>query len=210
LFGGTFNPIHYGHLRTAEEVAEILQLSQLWFLPAAVPPHKAPADLTSFALRLAMARLAVARHPVLSVSDFEGQRLGKSYSIDTLRRLRRELGPETDLYFILGLDAILEIATWKDYRELFSLCHFAVLDRPGFDRRQLANVLRRHVDPDFRDLAQGEGFLHPSGKKVLPLATTLLDISATCIRRLRRQGRSIRYLLPEAVRRFIIKNKLYL
>ncbi|MBW1992735.1 MAG: nicotinate-nucleotide adenylyltransferase [Deltaproteobacteria bacterium] len=210
LFGGTFNPIHYGHLRTAEETAEALNLDQLWFIPAAHPPHKAPEAVTSFEVRLEMTRLAVGRHPVLKVSDLEGRRPGKSFTIDTLRHLRARLGREAELYYILGLDAILEIHTWKDYRELFTLCHFVVLDRPGYDRGHLQEFLRQEIHKDFQDLPQGGGYLHPSGYQVLFQHTTLMDISATQIRRLVRSGRSVRYLLPEPVRRYILQNRLYL
>ncbi|MFZ5450424.1 MAG: nicotinate-nucleotide adenylyltransferase [Thermodesulfobacteriota bacterium] len=210
LFGGTFNPIHYGHLRTAEEVVEALELTRLWFIPAALPPHKTDRQLPSFETRLEMTRLAVGRHPRISVSDIEGRRPGKSYSIETLRQVRQEYGQEWELYFILGLDAILEITTWKDYVELFTLCHFVVLDRPGYDRGELEAVLRREVHPKFSALPEAQGFQHPGGNKVFFLATTLLDISATRIRMLVGQRRSSRYLLPEKVRRYIIKNKLYL
>ena len=210
LFGGTFNPIHYGHLRTAEEVTEALGLTRLWFIPAALPPHKTGPQIPPFETRLEMTRLAVGRHPRITVSDIEGRRPGKSYSVETLRQVRQEYGPEWELYFILGLDSILEITTWKDYAELFYLCHFAVLDRPGYDRSQLEAVLRREVDPQFQPLTDAAGFQHPGGAKVYFLATTLMDISATRIRSLVGERRSIRYLLPERVRRYIIKNKLYL
>lgn len=207
LFGGTFNPIHYGHLRAAEEVIEALQLTRLWFLPAAQPPHKTTP--TPFAVRLEMTRLAVGRHPVISVSDLEGRRPGKSYSIETLRLIRQDLGGAWEVYFILGLDAILEIKTWKDYRQLFHQCHFVVLDRPGYDRRHLGEVLRREVDAAIQPLAEEAGFRHSSGNKILWQNTTLLDISASQIRRLVGQGRSIRFLLPEPVRRYILRNRLY-
>jgi nicotinate-nucleotide adenylyltransferase len=209
LFGGTFNPIHYGHLRSAEEVAEALDLGRMWFIPAAQPPHKASPEVTPFEVRLAMTRLAVGRHPRLGVSDIEGRRPGKSYSIETLRHFREEVGPRGELFFILGMDSMLEIATWKDYRELFTLSHFVVLDRPGYDPGQLGEILKQQVHPDFKPLPDG-GFEHPSGYRVLFLATTLMDIAATRIRSLARQGKSMRYLLPEAVRRFILKNKLYI
>lgn len=210
LFGGTFNPIHYGHLRTAEEVTETLGLTRLWFIPAAQPPHKTGPQITPFEVRLEMARLAVGRHPRIGVSDIEGRRPGKSYSIETLRQVKEEYGRDWELYFILGLDAILEITTWKDYAQLFTLCHFVVLDRPGYDRGQLETVLRREGQPRFLPLEGAAGFLHPGGHKVMFLSTTLLDISATRIRGLVRAGRSSRYLLPEKVRRYIIKHKLYL
>jgi len=210
LFGGTFNPIHFGHLRAAEEVCEVLSLDRLWFIPAAHPPHKEAWDLTSFEVRLAMTRLAVEDHPFMEVSDIEGRRPGRSYSIDTLRLLREELGPAWELYFILGLDAMLEIRTWKDYAELFQLCHFVVLDRPGYDRGRLAEILTREVQPQLEPLEDGAGFQHHSGYKVLWQDTTLMDISATGIRRLVRQGRSSRYLLPEPVRGYIIDHELYI
>ena len=209
LFGGTFNPIHFGHLRAAEEVCEALSLSRLWFIPAAQPPHKGARDLTPFEVRLEMTRLAVGDHPVMEVSDIEGRRPGKSYSIETLRLLREEFGPTWELYFILGLDAMLELPTWKDYAQLFQLCHFVVLDRPGYDRRHLGEILKREALPQFEALPGGAGFQHPSGYKVLWQQTTLMDISATGIRGLVRQGRSIRYLLPEPVRGYIIKHNLY-
>jgi nicotinate-nucleotide adenylyltransferase len=209
LFGGTFNPIHYGHLRSAEEVCEALALNRLWFIPAGHPPHKIAPDITPFEVRLEMTRLAVGDHPVMSVSDLEGRRPGKSYSIETLQQIRQEMGPQWELYFILGLDAILEIATWKDYQDLFTLSHFVVLDRPGYDRQRLAEVLTGEVDPQFQPLEAEPGFRHPSGHRVVFQKTTLMDISGTGIRNLRRRGGSIRYLLPEAVRGYIITHKLY-
>ena len=190
-------------------MAEALALNRLWFIPAALPPHKSAKQITPFEMRLEMTRLAVGRHPCITVSDIEGRRPGKSYSIETLRQVREEYGQDWELYFILGLDAILEITSWKDYAQLFTLCHFVVLDRPGYDRSQLDAVLRQEVHPQFRPLEGEAGFQHPSGYKISFLSTTLLDISATRIRRLVGEGRSIRYLLPEKVRRYIIKNKLY-
>lgn len=210
LFGGTFNPMHYGHLRSAEEVCQALALTRLWFIPAGQPPHKTAQEITPFEVRLEMSRLAVGDHPVMSVSDLEGQRPGRSYSIETLRQISQEVGPTWELYFILGLDAILEIATWKDYKDLFTLSHFVVLDRPGYDRRRLGEVLLGEVHPRFRPLAGETGFQHPFGYKVLWQATTLMDISGTGIREMVRRGRSIRFLLPEAVREYIITHKLYL
>lgn len=210
LFGGTFNPIHYGHLRSAEEVCEALALTRLWFIPASHPPHKNDQGITPFEVRLEMSRLAVGDHPVMSVSDLEGRRPGRSYSIETLRQIRREVGPTWELYFILGLDAILEIATWKDYQDLFTLSHFVVLDRPGYDSQRLEEVLFEAVHPLFRPLKVERGYQHPSGHKVVLQETTLMDISGTGIRKMVRDGRSIRYLLPEAVREYIITHKLYL
>jgi nicotinate-nucleotide adenylyltransferase len=207
LFGGTFNPIHFGHLRAAEEVAEILRLERLLFIPAARPPHKDTTAVTPFAVRLAMTRLAVAGHPLFEVSDIENQRLEKSYSIETLRLFRQQFGSETEIFFIIGLDAMLEIDTWREYRKIFTLCHFFVLDRPGYDHRELENILRQKVDCDY--LADDRVFLHPSGNRIYFRPITRLDISSTHIRTLAGQGLSLRFLLPEAVRRYILENKLY-
>jgi len=201
--------MHYGHLRSAEEVCEALALTRLWFIPAGHPPHKSAPGITPFEVRLEMSRLAVGDHPVMSVSDLEGRRPGRSYSIETLQQIRREVGPTWELYFILGLDAILEIATWKDYKDLFALSHFVVLDRPGYNRQRLQEVLEE-VHPLFRPLELQRGFLHPAGHKVILQETALMDISGTAIREMVRHGRSIRYLLPEAVREYIITHKLYL
>ena len=210
IFGGTFNPIHFGHLRAAEEVCDLMRLERLFFIPAARPPHKDPGGVTPFALRYEMTRLAVADDPRLEVSDLENRRPDKSYSIDTLRLLRQEYGPTAQLFFVLGLDAMLEIDSWKSYRDLFNLCHFLVLDRPGYERQHLHALLASRVDPRCEYLPAEEAYRHPSGTFIYLRQTTLLDISSTQIRRLVRAGRSIRYLLPEEVRRFIIKNKLYL
>ena len=191
-------------------MCQALALTRLWFIPAGQPPHKTGPGITPFEVRLEMSRLAVGDHPVMSVSDLEGQRPGRSYSIETLRQIKQEVGPAWELYFILGLDAILEIATWRDYKDLFTLSHFVVLDRPGYDRRRLGEVLLGEVHAGFRPLKDGQGFQHPSGHKVFLQATTLMDISGTGIREMVRHGRSIRYLLPEAVREYIITHKLYL
>ncbi len=207
LFGGTFNPIHLGHLRAAEEVSEALKLDRLLFIPAARPPHKNATAVTSFAVRLEMVRLAVADHPFLAVSDLENQRPEKSYSIDTLRWFRREYGASAALFFIVGLDAMLEIETWRQYGDLFTLSHFVVLDRPGYAVEDLHHILKEKLG--CQPTAQAGEFVHPAGQRVYFLPITRLDISSTQIRRLAAQGRSLRYLLPEPVRRYIMKHKLY-
>jgi nicotinate-nucleotide adenylyltransferase len=207
LFGGTFNPIHHGHLRAAEEVAEFLQLKRLLFIPAARPPHKNAEAVIPFAVRLEMTRLAVANHPLLEVSDIENQRPEKSYSIETLRLFRREYGSATEIFFIVGLDAMLEIDTWKDCREIFTLCHFVVLDRPGSNPRDLALILRQKFHCRYQE--EEQAFLHPGGNYIYFRPITRLDISSTQIRHLAGQGLSLRFLLPEAVRRYILENKLY-
>ena len=206
LFGGTFNPIHFGHLRAAEEVADFLHLQRLLFIPAARPPHKNTKSVTPFVTRLEMIHLAVNEHPLFEVSDIENLRPEKSYSIETVRIFRQKFGPATELYFIVGLDAMLDIETWLDYHEIFNLCHFVVLDRPGYDPEDLTDILKKklHCSCQTKEI-----FIHPGGKKIFLPPITRLDVSSTQIRRLAGQGLSLRFLLPEDVRRYILENKLY-
>ena len=163
--------------------------------------------MTPFAHRLAMLHLAAADHPSFEISDIENRRLEKSYSIETLRIFRQEYGPAAQIYFIVGLDAMLEIDTWREYQAIFTLCHFVVLDRPGSDPRQLQRLLCEKVQ--CVQLSSDLVFQHPGGNQVHFFPITRLDISSTRIRGLASQGRSLRFLLPEAVRRYILKNKLY-
>jgi nicotinate-nucleotide adenylyltransferase len=209
LFGGTFNPIHHGHLRAELEIQEHFDLDRVLFLPAAVPPHKTSREIVSFAHRLKMVRLAVAGQPRLKASDAEIKRRGKSYSIQTVRSFHRAFPPGVELFFILGLDAFLEISTWKDYRQLFELCHFIVLDRQGFSRRRLPEFLFREISPEFVPYPREHRFLHPAGYSVHWAPITRMAISSTFVRGLRRQGKSVAYLLPEAVEEYILKKRLY-
>jgi nicotinate-nucleotide adenylyltransferase len=209
LFGGTFNPIHHGHLRAGIEIREAFDLERVLYLPAAVPPHKEVQGLLPFAERLKMVRLAVAGQKHLQASDAERKNPGKSYSIRTVQYFHRTLPREGELFFILGLDAFLEITSWKEYRRLFTLCHFIVLDRPGYSRRHLGDFLYREISPDFTaDPRQGR-YRHPGGLSVYFRPVTRLEISSTFIRRLRREGRSIRFLVPEAVEEYLIKKGFY-
>jgi nicotinate-nucleotide adenylyltransferase len=209
LFGGTFNPIHLGHLRAGLEVQDRFSLDQVLYLPAAIPPHKATREILSFAHRLKMVRLAVEGQSRLKASDAEIKRPGKSYSIQTVRYFHRTIPQGMDLFFILGLDAFLEISTWKDYRQLFGLCHFIVLDRQGVSRRRLPEFLLREVSPDFVPYPREHRFLHPAGTSVHWAPITRMDISSTFIRGLRRQAKSVAYLVPEAVEGYILNQRLY-
>jgi nicotinate-nucleotide adenylyltransferase len=207
--GGTFNPIHFGHLRAAEEVAESLQLRQVIFMPAAKPPHKSEVGLVSFDHRWHMMELATAGNPLFVLSDLEHQRPGISYSVETLTQLAENHGGSEDLYFILGLDAFLELPTWKSYRELFSLCHFVVVARPGFSPESLATMLNKQVSDGYSFDFQVQGYLHPSLNTVYYRKVTLLDISSSTIRQLLAQGSTVRYLLPEKVEEYIQQQGLY-
>jgi len=209
LFGGTFNPIHCGHLRPAEEIADLLGLEGVIFIPASDPPHKEKKDLLPAPLRAEMVCLAIRENPRFSFSDAEISRPGKSYSVETVPYFQRLLGKETELYFILGLDAFLEIGTWKDPGVLFTLCHFAVLMRPGFEKIFSADHLPVDLAPDFCYDSGKEGYIHKSGFGVFPREITALDISSTKIREMVGKGKSIRYLVPPAVAEFIAAKGFY-
>src|SRR5208337_4157404 len=139
LFGGTFNPIHYGHLAIAEEVRAKYNLDKIIFVPTNLPPHKDPADLLDGRTRTVMAYLATVSNPCFEVSTYEVDRGGKSYSIDTVRHYQQALGPQTNLYFIVGADMLAEFSTWKSIDELLKICRFIAVSRPGFDIHKILN-----------------------------------------------------------------------
>ena len=205
ILGGTFNPIHFGHLRAAEEVRERLNLERVMFIPCGIPPHRPMDELVPFIHRYQMVKLAIADNPFFYVSKMEGNRDGKSYTVDTLKLL---LQKETDaeFYFILGLDAFLGIDTWKSPQTLFELAHFVVLPRKTLSKDQIMPIL----DNFFSDVKTEENsFFLPSGKIIYYCPITLLNISASQIRRLVRENKSIRYLVPEVVAEYIQRFGFY-
>lgn len=195
IFGGTFHPVHLGHLRAAEEVREALGLARVLFVPAKLPPHKDARAVAPPEVRLDLVRRAVEGNPAFGVSDLELRRAGPSYSVDTLRDFRERLAPEDRLWFLVGSDAFREIHTWYRYPEIFALADLAVMSRPP-----------QAAPPAPPPGLEGEltpvpgGLRHRSGREVRFVPVTLLDVSATAIRRALVQGRSVRYLVPEAVR----------
>ncbi len=210
LFGGTFDPVHYGHLRAGEEIRQALSLAWIEFLPAGIPPHKTARPLTDVAHRVAMLRLAVRGNPAFRVSELEAVRAGVSYLVDTLQAYRERVPAETPLFFIMGMDSFREIATWHRYPDLFSLSHFVVITRPGYDRPPLSEVVSPDVASRFAPSGDGSDSLeHESGHRILFRETTLLDIAATRLRAWMRSGRSVRYLIPERVREYIREKGLY-
>ena len=209
LIGGTFNPIHLGHLRAAAEIAEMMALDRVLFLPAATPPHKSPKPLADVAHRLAMIRLAVAGRPNFFVSDLEARRRGPSYTVDSLKELRQSPGSDLDLYFIVGEEAFLEIPAWKDARRLFDLTHFVVTDRPRHDLEAIRLILEAKIEAGYRYDAGLDAFICPGKKTVFCRRITHLDICSTDIRSRLARGASVRYLVPEAVDRYIEANGLY-
>lgn len=208
ILGGTFDPIHLGHLRVAEEITEKLNLERLFLIPSAVPPHKGTNPVTPFKHRFAMTQLATQASPKFEALDLEGRRQGYSYSVETLRELHQIFRPDPVLFFIIGMDAFLEIKTWKDYERLFDYAHFVVITRPGSPHRELEPFLSS-LDIDFVRSDEEGVFLHSSGNKILCEQTTHMDVSSTQIREKVMAEKSIRFLVLESVRSYIIEKELY-
>ncbi|MFV0276572.1 MAG: nicotinate-nucleotide adenylyltransferase [Parahaliea sp.] len=206
VLGGTFDPVHHGHLRSALELVEVLSLERLHLMPCAQPPHRErPACAAEH--RAAMVELAVAREPRLLCDRRELRRDGPSYSIDSVTGLRGELGPERALYLILGYDALLKLDTWHRWLELLEVAHVVVIARPGSvlpSSGAVAQWLSAH-----RVTAATALCRRPAGS-VLVQALRPLDIASTEIRAQLVTGRSPRYLLPEPVLDYIEEHKLYL
>ena len=207
LFGGTFNPIHLGHLRGAEEIREAFELEEVIFIPSSIPPHKVTEKVIEAKHRLEMVRLATANNPHFSTSDLEITRSGKSYSIDTLRffRERHQDAP----FFILGRDAFVEIETWKEFQNLFSFCHFIVMARPGSQKNATFPSLPETIVPNFRYTPEEKAWAHLSGNRLYFKEISFLDISSTKVRELVEKGESVRYLIPAEVEAYIQKHRLY-
>lgn len=194
IMGGTFDPIHLGHLVAAEAAREQFELDRVIFVPARLPPHKRDRTISPAEHRLAMVLLATANHPRFLVSRLELDRPGPSYSVDTLRLFRQEY-PNANLFFITGADAVLDFDTWKEPGALLRLCCLVVVSRPGCDRRRLREKLA--------------GLERETGCPMAELAAPALDISSRDIRRRAAEGKSLRYLVPREVRDYVLKHDLY-
>ena len=208
LFGGTFNPIHWGHLRSAEEIRERFDLCRVIFIPVHVAPHK-KADVISSEHRCAMVKKAIRGNSFFQVSDIELQRPGKSYSIDTIRHFHGLSRGQEELFFIMGMDAFREIPVWKDYPAFFSACNFIVMTRPGAHDVQPAQLIPRDIAKEFTRQEREQCFVHTSGCRIYTAPVTPLDISSTVIRACTAAGKSIRYLVPREVERYIAGHQLY-
>jgi nicotinate-nucleotide adenylyltransferase len=210
VFGGTFDPVHYGHLRLAEEIAEGAKLDEVRFLPSGTPPHRSRPGADA-ADRVAMARLAIADNPRFVVDDRETKRLGPGYTYDTLVELRQELGKSRPMTLLLGADAFLELATWHRWRELFDLAHILVAYRPGFpiDTWQARMPEPLAHEYTVRYMQQPLAVhLAPAGG-IAAVSMTGLDISATFVRNALHAAASVRYLLPDPVLAYIRSHGLY-
>jgi nicotinate-nucleotide adenylyltransferase len=209
LFGGTFDPIHLGHLRCSEEILELFDLDRIILIPASQQPLKAEKEVTPFVHRKEMVRLAIEENDSLFLSETENEREGKSYSVDTVSYFINNYNEITDLYFIVGQDAFQEIQLWKDWKMLLSLCNFVVMTRPGYEIKGLADIFPPDFAAEFRYNMSVDGYEGPTGYFVFFRRLTFLDISSTDIRERVHRGASIRYLVPDAVGNYIKKTSLY-
>jgi nicotinate-nucleotide adenylyltransferase len=193
VLGGTFDPIHIGHLVSAEEAWGELELERVVFIPAGLPPHKLDHVVSPVEHRLAMVELAIVSNPHFAVSRVDIDRFGPCYTVDTIELLRDEWGPGAEIYFIMGSDSLLDILTWRNPRRLIRLCRFAVVSRSGYQV----------------DLNELDALLPGIASRVQMLNAPELDISSTDIQRRVREGLSIKYQVPEAVEAYIYQHKLY-
>lgn len=208
ILGGTFDPIHYGHLRTAEEVGEGMGLDKVYLIPSASPPHKTGAPVSPFHHRLSMTSLGIGNSTLLEAQDLEGRRSGLSFSIETLRSLYGVTEPPPELFFILGLDAFLDIQTWREYEKLFDYAHFVIAERPGYPADDPSRLLTR-LGFRFQEASESGHFILSSGHRLIFMRVTLMDISSTRIRRKVASRKSIRYLVPDAVIDYLLEHRLY-
>ena len=209
VLGGSFNPVHLGHLRAAEEVREAQALDEVLLVPAAEPPHKDVTGLAPAEHRLTMLQLATAGCAGLRASRLELDRPGPSYSIDTLRTLRVQVGRTGRLVFAVGWDAFLDLGTWKEHTEIFGTCDVVVVTRPpGPTRLKLADIPVAAREAFCYD-PSSESFRHASGHVLTLQRITALDISAAAIRARLAARRSIRFLVPSSVEAYIEAERLY-
>jgi nicotinate-nucleotide adenylyltransferase len=214
LLGGTFDPVHYGHLAVAEHVLQSLGLDSMWFIPASLPPHKDGhadgLDISSFTHRFAMLEGAIAENNSFVVSDIEAKRSSPSYSIDTINILIPQVGEKAALFFIIGVDAFLEIDTWKRYKDLPGLVNIVIISRPGYSPDRVVDVIR-HNYPGYTFDPADETWnsSHSKGSFILQHMEPV-PISSTDIREKVRDGKDITGLVPSAVEDYIRKQCLYI
>lgn len=220
ILGGTFDPIHYGHLVIAEEVRAALDLAEVFFIPVGKPPHKNK-RVTPAAHRLAMLELALASNPFFSISRIELERPGPSYTVDTLRQLHSELGTNTELFFVIGWDSLEDLPEWHDPEGIIAeLNHLVAVRRPGYDD-DIAEAKSRvmnfeedveipdasYVEEDFLDELEDE--IPGIRERLIIVPAPQLEISASDLRQRVKAGRPIKYQVPEAVERYIADQGLY-
>ncbi len=214
ILGGSFNPVHNGHLAIARQTRNLIALDQILFVPAGDPPHKSTGNLAPAKDRYQMVRLAIASDPTFAVSDVEINRPGKSYTLDTIRTLRQQYDASTRLFFLIGLDAFLDFPTWREPATLLTLCSFVVISRPGISFRSLASMTLLPTIPD-ESLAALDAGRRPKLEVPLPnhqlicIHVPPTHVSASDVRNRVRQGQSVTDLLPASVESYIIQHHLY-
>lgn len=204
VFGGTFDPIHYGHLRTAFELLQALELAQMRFIPCGDPPHRAT-PMAPASMRLAMVRAAIESQPGFALDERELRRGGPSYTVDTLASLREDFS-DASLCLVIGMDAFLGLPKWHEWREILQLAHIVVAHRPGWrapDMGALGELLAERRTAHVRDLHETRA------GAVYVYAVTQLEISSTEVRALIRAGRDPRFLMPDPVRQYILESGCY-
>ena len=209
ILGGTFDPIHYGHLRLAEEMLELAHLGQIRFIPAGTPPHRDMPQVSALH-RSAMVRLAISDQPAFKLDEREVERATPCYTVDTLNEIRAELGATHPLCLLMGGDAFLGLHTWHEWEQLFELAHIVVGYRPGFPIEDRIHAAMPALRLQYRQRLCAADVLsqQPAGG-IAVLAIPELEISATLIRSRVAESRSIRYLLPNAVADYIHQHRLY-
>ncbi|BBO70733.1 putative nicotinate-nucleotide adenylyltransferase [Desulfosarcina alkanivorans] len=216
LFGGTFNPIHRGHLMAAERVLDHFSLDRLYIIPCRVPPHKFPAYLAPAGERMRMIQLALPADPRYQLSDVEIQRSGPSYTIDTVVHFRTRIIPGAELFLITGMDAFLEIHTWKNQRRLLELIQPVVVSRPGSgptpardDAGRLDGYIRSRLSGVYHYCELGTCWREAGGSCIHLLPTAPVDISSSRVRQRIRAGKTIGDLVPDTVNAYIERKGLY-
>jgi nicotinate-nucleotide adenylyltransferase len=205
IFGGTFDPIHIGHLRVAEEIRETFSLEKIYFVPGGIPPHKRTRKITAAEERVRMVKAALTGNRFFQISEIETKRSGPSYTIDTLKAFKKRFD---ELYFIIGIDAFSQIDTWRLYRELFYHTNFIVMTRPSGKKQTILEMLPGDVRKEIRK-SNDAMCAHRSGRKIYLHDITQIDISSTKIKELLKKHRSIRYLVPASVEKIITERGLY-
>jgi len=193
VIGGTFDPIHYGHLAAAEEARVRVNLEKVLFVVALLPPHKLDEDVTPVEHRLAMVRLGVASNPHFEISLVDVDRPGPSFTVDTISMLQEQWGPGTELFFVMGLDSLVEVPTWHQPERLIRLCHLVAVSRPRFEV----------------DMRQLEASVPGISSRVEIIDMPEVDISSSDLQRRVKEGLPIKYQVPEEVERYIIEHRLY-
>jgi nicotinate-nucleotide adenylyltransferase len=215
IFGGTFNPVHLGHVRMAREAARAFSLDTVLMVPSSSPPHKPETDIVDARERLAMLLLAVADMPKVAVSDIELHRAGPSYSVDTVTGIQNMLPADARLYFILGQDAFVEIDTWKSYPTLFEKIALVVLRRTptaeaaSAATERVATLIRERISAAYAFDMESNAFIHSRLKSIFLLNNDFYDISSTDIRARIRRNENIAGLVPDAVGQYIAHRGLY-